>query len=333
MSSVISIKGVLIENGNVMLLENERGEWELPGGRPEPGEDAATALVREFAEELGAAIAVGPIVDCWNYEVLPGRHVTIVTYAVTRTDTTAMQVSDEHKQLSWFPLDAIDALPLPEGYRRSIRAVTGSIAAEPRWLDHARELHGIAQTGSHHTQDKFDKLRYARLHTIATEMMAMGSGHPVEKISDLFSQDIGYATPRVGVRGAAFRDGKILMVREVSDGGWALPGGWCDINQTPSECMEREIWEESGFTARTKKVAAVWDKHRQGHPPSPISIYMIYFICELTGGAPQPSIETTEIGFFDENQLPELSVGRNQPHQIRRMFTHYRQPDLPTDFD
>jgi ADP-ribose pyrophosphatase YjhB (NUDIX family) len=135
------------------------------------------------------------------------------------------------------------------------------------------------------------------------------------------------------VRGAAFRDGKILMVREVTDGRWAMPGGWCDVNQTPSECMEREIWEESGFTARAVKVAAVWDKHRQGHPPSPISIYMLYFICELTGGAAQPSIETSEIGFFGEDELPELSLGRNQPHQIHRMFVHYRQPDLPTEFD
>src|SRR5580693_2116640 len=76
MSLAVSVKGVLIEDGSVVLLENERGEWELPGGRPEPGEDPATCLVREFAEELGAAVAVGPIIDSWNYEVLPDRHVT-----------------------------------------------------------------------------------------------------------------------------------------------------------------------------------------------------------------------------------------------------------------
>src|SRR4029077_14964252 len=69
MTTAISIKGVLIEDGRIVLLENERGEWELPGGRVEPGEDAAACLVREFAEELGAAIVVGAIVDCWNYEV------------------------------------------------------------------------------------------------------------------------------------------------------------------------------------------------------------------------------------------------------------------------
>jgi 8-oxo-dGTP pyrophosphatase MutT (NUDIX family) len=126
MTAAISIKGVLIEDGNVVLLENERGEWELPGGRPESGEDPTACLAREFAEELGVAISVGPIVDCWNYEVLPGRHVMIVTYAVARVSRGALRVSVEHLRLGWHALDALEALNLPEGYRRSIRAVAAS---------------------------------------------------------------------------------------------------------------------------------------------------------------------------------------------------------------
>ena len=126
MSAAISIKGVLIEDGSVVLLENERGEWELPGGRPEPGEDPSTCLAREFAEELGAAISVGPIVDCWNYEVLPEQHVMIVTYTVARTGRDELRISGEHSRLGWFALDTLEELNLPEGYRRSIRAVAAS---------------------------------------------------------------------------------------------------------------------------------------------------------------------------------------------------------------
>lgn len=325
----ISVKGVLIEDGSVVLLENERGEWELPGGRPEPGEDPQAALVREFAEELGATIAVGPIVDCWNFAVLPGRHVTIVTYRVTRSERGALRLSDEHRRLGWFALDALDRLNLPDGYRRSIRAA----ASDPAWLGLARELHAIAQTGGHYTRDDFDRLRYARLREMASELMALGSGSALGPIAHLFAQDVGYATPRVGVRGAVFRDDRILLVREITDGRWAMPGGWCDVNQSPSQCVEREIQEESGYTARAVKLAALWDRARHGHSPHPFSIYKICFICELTGGAPRPSVETSEVGFFAEDELPELSPGRNQPHQVRRMFAHYRRPDLPTDFD
>lgn len=126
MSAAISIKGVLIEDGSVVLLENERGEWELPGGRPEPGEDPTTCLAREFAEELGAAISVGPIVDCWNYEVLPKQHVMIVTYTVVRAEGGELRVSAEHSRLGWFALDTLEELNLPEGYRRSIRAVAAN---------------------------------------------------------------------------------------------------------------------------------------------------------------------------------------------------------------
>lgn len=329
MSMVISIKGVLIEDGSVLLLENERSEWELPGGRPEIGEEPQAALVREFVEELGATIAVGPIVDCWNYEVLPGHHVMIVTYRVTRAEIGELRISDEHLRLGWFALSEIDGLNLPDGYRRSIRAA----ASDPAWLEYARELHAIAQTGGHFSKNEFDVQRFDRLRVMASELMALGSGSAVEKIAHLFAQDVGYATPRVGVRGACFRDGKILLVRELTDGKWAMPGGWCDVNQSAGQCVEREIWEESGYTARAVKLAAVWDRSRHNPSPYPFSIYKLFFICELTGGAPQTSVETSEIGFFDENQLPELSAGRNTPHQVRRMFAHFRQPHLPTEFD
>jgi ADP-ribose pyrophosphatase YjhB (NUDIX family) len=329
MSSAISIKGVLIEDGAVLLLENERGEWELPGGRPELGEEPAACLAREFAEELGAEVTVGPLVDCWNYQVLPGRYVMIVTYRVARTEPAELRISAEHRRFGWHPLGTIDGLPLPDGYRRSIRAAV----AEPGWLAFGRELQAMAQTGLHYTKDKYDADRYARLRVLASRMMAAGSGAETEEIAGLFSQETGYATPRVAVRGAAFRDGRILMVRETTDGRWAVPGGWCDVNQTARQCIEREIWEESGFTARAAKLAAVWDRSRHGHPPLPFTIYVMFFVCELTGGAPRPSIETTDIGFFAEDALPELSPGRNRAHQIRRMFAHYRQPSLPTEFD
>lgn len=329
MSMAISIKGVVIEEGSVLLLENERGEWELPGGRPEPGEDPAECLVREFAEELSATIAVGPIVDCWNYEVLPGQRVMIVTYRATRVEVGDLRISDEHRRLGWFALGELDALNLPEGYRRSIRAA----ASDPAWLGFARELHSIAQTGLHYATDRFDTQRYERLRIMSSELMALGSGSAVERIAHLFAQDVGYATPRVAARGACFRDGKILLVRELTDGKWAMPGGWCDVNQSAGRCVEREIWEESGYTARAVKLAAVWDRSLHGHSPYPFSIYKMFFVCELTGGAPRTSAETSEVGFFDENQLPDLSPGRNQPHQVRRMFAHSRHPDLPTEFD
>jgi 8-oxo-dGTP pyrophosphatase MutT (NUDIX family)/GNAT superfamily N-acetyltransferase len=117
-----SIKGVLFEGDRVVLLENERRNWELPGGRLDPGEDPTICLRRECAEELGADVVVEAILDCWVYAVAPPREVLIVTYGVRRTDRQELRASHEHRRLGLFALDELDGLPMPEGYRRSIRA-------------------------------------------------------------------------------------------------------------------------------------------------------------------------------------------------------------------
>jgi ADP-ribose pyrophosphatase YjhB (NUDIX family) len=206
--------------------------------------------------------------------------------------------------------------------------------AEPEWLAWARALQALAQTGLHYTKDHFDADRYEQIRAIAASMMAAGSGQPAPRILELFRQDSGYATPKAAVRGAAFRDDRILLVRERSDDRWSLPGGWADVNQSAAACIEREILEESGFIARATKLAAVWDRQRHGHvPPEPRHVYLMFFVCELTGGAARPSLETSAVEFFAEDALPELSIARVTEQQIRRMFEHRRRPDLPADFD
>ena len=125
MNFPVSIKGVLVEAGRVVLLENERNEWELPGGRLEPGEAPETCLVREFAEELGAVVEIARIIDCWLFEVLPQREVVIVTYSVKRRGQGELRLSNEHRRFGFFTLHEIGALPIPEGYRRSIRVWLG----------------------------------------------------------------------------------------------------------------------------------------------------------------------------------------------------------------
>ena len=121
----LSIKGVLIDDGRVLLLLNERGEWDLPGGRPDSGEDHRAALVREVREEAGLAVEVGALVDEHLFEVLPRRFVRIVAYACTLVGGREVVLSDEHLDTRWVPLAAldetIDGRPLPAGYLGAIR--------------------------------------------------------------------------------------------------------------------------------------------------------------------------------------------------------------------
>jgi len=205
---------------------------------------------------------------------------------------------------------------------------------DPLWLRQARELQAIAQNGLAFSTDAFDIERYERLRQLASEIMAAGSDASADVIRGLFAGEIGYATPKVDVRGAVFRDDRILLVRERSDNRWTLPGGWADVDQAPAECVVREITEESGFETQAQKLAAVWDRSKHPHePPYPYHIYKLFFICDIIGGAASASIETSAVDFFAEDQLPALSIGRVLPKQIGRMFAHHRQPNLPTEFD
>ena len=206
-------------------------------------------------------------------------------------------------------------------------------AIEPSWLTIGRELQAIAQIGLAFSQEPYDRLRYERIRELAVSLIAQGSGLEDGAMLDYFRREAGYATPKVDVRAATFLEGRVLLVREISDGAWTLPGGWADVNQSAAECVVREVAEESGYVVRAVKLAAVYDYRKRNRPLHLDSIYKMFFICELLGGSARASIETSEAAFFPRDALPPLSVGRTTAQQIARMFEHAERPDLPADFD
>lgn len=205
--------------------------------------------------------------------------------------------------------------------------------SDPGWLAMGRELRAIAQIGLEFSRDSFDRMRFERIRELAATLLAQGSEPQAAELLALFREDTGYATPKVDVRGVAFEDDRVLLVREISDGGWTFPGGWADVDQTPAECVVREIAEESGFEARAVKLAAVHDYRKRHRPRHLDSIYKLFFLCEITGGAARPSNETSEVAFFARDQIPPLSLGRTTPEQIELMYRHHADPGLPTEFD
>jgi ADP-ribose pyrophosphatase YjhB (NUDIX family) len=208
--------------------------------------------------------------------------------------------------------------------------------SDPDWLTWAREIQAIAQTGLAFSKDPYDLDRFAALRRLAARIFAEHTGADLQRIERLFDAETGYATPKVGVRGAVFdASGRILLVRETADENrWSLPGGWADVNQTPAQSVVREVFEESGYIVRAVKLAAVWDRARQAQPPTAFSVVRMFFVCALEGGSPTTSVETSEVGWFAETDIPpDLSLRRTLPHHISRMFAHWRDPSLATEFD
>lgn len=201
------------------------------------------------------------------------------------------------------------------------------------FLDLSRRLLALSQTGLHFAAEEYDRERYREVADIAAKLLELQSNVGAGAVSRAWFIEDGYATPKIDVRGAIFRGERVLMVRERADGKWTLPGGWADVNDTPSYAVLKEIEQESGFTARATKLAAVYDRNKHNHPAILFHAWKLFFLCELTGGEPRTSYETTAVEFFALDELPELSTGRASAAQIRRMYEHHLHPELPTEFD
>lgn len=204
---------------------------------------------------------------------------------------------------------------------------------EPKWLEWAKQLQAIAQAGLTYSKDVYDLERFELIRDMSVEILSEYTNMDHKTIKELFANETGYATPKVDVRAVVFKENKILMVKENSDGGWSLPGGWGDIGFTPSEVAVKEVKEESGFDVKATKLVAVLDKKCHPHPPSPYHIYKIFIQCEIVGGKAKEGIETDAVEFFAENELPPLSIDRNTESQIHLVFKHLHNPQEPVAFD
>lgn len=202
-----------------------------------------------------------------------------------------------------------------------------------QWLDWAKKIQAISQAGLAFSKDVYDRERYEELRALSVEILAHYTELDSSKIQDLFTNDTGYQTPKVDVRGVVFQDNQILLVRENADGKWALPGGFCDIGLSPTENVTKEIFEESGFQVKTSRLLALFDKNKHPHPPDAYHYYKLFILCEIIGGKSKIGLETNCVQFFAEGELPPLSTHRNTASQIYKMFEFLKNPHKETILD
>ncbi len=203
---------------------------------------------------------------------------------------------------------------------------------QPHWLAWAREIQALAQTGLAFNHSEFDVQRYTRLLEIAAEIVVQHTGLDKDATLANFRVQPGYATPKVDVRAAVIRDGKILLVQEKADNCWSMPGGWADVGDAPAEMVAREVWEESGFRVRVDRLTAVYDVNRL-QPLEFYHAYKLVFLCTITGGAACPSNETLAVDFFDLEHLPPLSESRTSQPMLEEAYAQFADPSRPSVFD
>lgn len=196
-----------------------------------------------------------------------------------------------------------------------------------KWLEWAKRIQSLSQAGLTYAKDVYDIERYEELRNISAEIIEEYTELEMQKVKDLFASDTGYQTPKIDVRGAVFKENKILMVREKSDNKWALPGGFCDVGLSPAENIVKEIKEESGFNVVPIKLLAILDMNKHPHPPQPYHYYKLFIQCKIVSGYEKVGVETKGIHFYDRNNLPELSLNRNTESQIKMLFDFLENPN------
>lgn len=200
---------------------------------------------------------------------------------------------------------------------------------------HALLLLSTAQIGLSYTRDPYDRIRFEQVRRVGEALMDLISVGGIQEVRKIVALDSGYMTPKVDVRGGVFdASSRVMLVRERTDGRWALPGGWCDVLETPSEAIEREFREEGGMAVAVDKLVAVLDRDKQGHRPHlPFHVYKMFFLCrELHRVAPDTT-EIAAIDWFSLDRLPRLSNSRVLESQLHLLHAHWLDPTRPTSFD
>lgn len=201
-----------------------------------------------------------------------------------------------------------------------------------QWLDWAIELQSLAQAGLHYGHDVYDKERYQRIREIAAEIMAVHADIPVERVQDLFCNEKGYQTPKLDCRAAIFQDDKILLVQE-SNGQWALPGGWVEVNLSVKNNTIKEVKEETGLDAIPQRLIALHDRNLHNEPPYAYGIYKVFSLCTVTGGEFHENSETLGYEYFAQDELPPLMADKTTVEQVQMCFEAYKDPQWQPVFD
>lgn len=197
---------------------------------------------------------------------------------------------------------------------------------EKVWVDLIVELQSLAQAGLTYGKDVYDIERYERIREISAQMMSLVSDVPLEKITGLFCNEVGYQTPKIDTRAAIFKDNKILLVHE-NNGTWSLPGGWCEVNVSVGENTVKEVKEEAGLDVTADRIIAVQDRAKHNLPLYAYGVCKIFVECTVVGGEFAENIETTEYRYFSENELPSLAGEKNNEEQIKMCFEAHRNSE------
>jgi 8-oxo-dGTP pyrophosphatase MutT (NUDIX family) len=186
------------------------------------------------------------------------------------------------------------------------------------------QLRALAANGLHWASNEYDHARYDKLLTLAAELMSIADNRGAHEIERIFRGDLDWRTPFVGLAAAIFDEaGRLLVVQRSDNGQWNMPGGAADVGETPSAGAVREVWEETGLRVQPKRLIGAYDGPTIGST-SPVHLYHLDFLCEVIGGELALTNETSDYGYFTEEETVLLPLHSSHVARIPYAFAAYR---------
>lgn len=203
-------------------------------------------------------------------------------------------------------------------------------------LELAKLLIATSEKGLIYSDTPFHVERYSLVKEIGIKLLDIISNIKEKELEKIFIKENGYPTPKLDVRAVVPKGNSLLFVKEKDNGLWSLPGGWIEVGETIKGCIEKEVKEESGYIVTPKRILGVYDRERDKETiPSLFHVLTIYVYCEIQTyeGSAMNDFETVDCGFFDIDNLPELSLDRVSKLNIKKAFERISNQDFITDFE
>ena len=197
----------------------------------------------------------------------------------------------------------------------------------------ADELRSLANNNLIYTDDPYQIQRNRRVLELAARLQSLADARPAEEIQRIFSENLGYLTPLATVDTAVIdAEGQVLLIRRSDNGLWAMPGGACDVSESPAAAAARETWEESGYVVEVTRLLGVFDSRLSGDANGR-HLYVILFAAVPVGGEARPSNESTEVRWFRWEEIPwdALSPGHNR--RLQHAMQWWLNPNTRPYFD
>lgn len=208
--------------------------------------------------------------------------------------------------------------------------------AQGEILNLARLLISTSEKGLIYSDTPFHVERYNLVKKIGIKLLDIISNLEEDKLKSVFVKENGYPTPKLDIRAVVPNGKSLLFVKEKDNGLWSLPGGWIEVGETIKDCIEKEVKEESGYIVIPRKILGIYDREKDKNTiPSLFHVLTIYIYCEIETyeDSEKNNFETVDCGFFDRDNLPELSLDRVSRLNIERAFEHIDNQNLVSDFD